>query len=175
METQSQTEIRRAVRADFPSIARLQADSWENAYRDFLPASYVRDRMRADIDHSWSRVKTGPGDIRFIAQDRHTGEVVGFISTLCRPTPFIDSLHCSPSRTGEGIGEQLMRATFRVLMDLGHQSVSLTVLVGNEGARRFYLRHGAHTVRRQREVLFGYPVDVDHLEWDGIKCSKLVI
>ena len=170
---QQQISIRKAVRADFPAIARLQAESWATAYRSSLPPHYIKERLYADIADHWKRYKPGERDLVLLAIERETGALAGFISILCRPPPFIDSLHCQPSRTGLGIGSTLLCTAFRQLAERGEQSASLSVVVGNDGARRFYLRHGAQEGPKRRENLFGYPVDVEYLRWETLKSNKL--
>ncbi|WP_394706247.1 GNAT family N-acetyltransferase [uncultured Cohaesibacter sp.] len=103
-----------------------------------------------------------------MARDRASQALLGFISVWCRPRPFIDHLHCDPSNTGRGIGGLLLRESFYHLDKNGYQDVYLTVLVGNDRARRFYLRKGAEPDKVSREWIFQYPVDVETLKWTNI-------
>ncbi|WP_090067765.1 GNAT family N-acetyltransferase [Cohaesibacter marisflavi] len=170
---QPQISLRPAVRSDFPAIAALQAESWAVAYRSFLPPHYIRDRLTADISDSWKKCRPSARDLVLLAINTETAALVGFISVWCRPSPFIDHLHCRPSCTGLGIGSQLLEAALTQLAGRGEQTASLSVLIGNDGARRFYLRHGALPGARKRETLFGYPVNVEYLAWDGLQTIKL--
>nr|WP_321463079.1 GNAT family N-acetyltransferase [uncultured Cohaesibacter sp.] len=169
---QPEIAIHPANRSDFAAIAQLQADSWASSYRCFLPPAYMRERMHADIADCWQRHKIDKRDLVLQARLVATGELVGFISLLCRPLPFIDKLHCAPSFTGLGIGARLLSCAFSALVKRGENTASLTVVVGNEGARRFYLRHGAHLAGKQRELLNGYPVEVEVMEWSALNATK---
>ncbi|WP_321449408.1 GNAT family N-acetyltransferase [uncultured Cohaesibacter sp.] len=170
---QPHISLRSAVRSDFPAIAALQAKSWALAYRSFLPPHYIRDRLTADIADSWKKCRLGERDLVLLAINIETAALVGFISIWSRPSPFIDHLHCHPSSTGLGIGSQLLRAALTQLAERGEQTASLSVLIGNDGARRFYLRHGANPGARKRETLFGYPVNVEYLAWEALQTVKL--
>ena len=169
---QTQITIRKAVRSDFPTIAKLQAESWATAYRNYLPPHYIRDRLEADIADRWKTCRTGKRDLVLLAIEEETAVPAGFISIWCRPSPFIDNLHCHPSRTGLGIGSQLLCTALKQLAEQDEQMASLSVLIGNDGARRFYLRHGALPGAIKQESLFGYPVNVEYLAWDRLQSSK---
>ncbi len=160
--------LNRAVRADFADIARLHAASWRSAYSNHLPRSYLESRVEDDLNALWAGCKIGKDDIVLLARDRASQALLGFISVWCRPRPFIDHLHCDPSNTGRGIGGLLLRESFYHLDKNGYQDVYLTVLVGNDRARRFYLRKGAEPDKVSREWIFQYPVDVETLKWTNI-------
>ena len=169
--------IRVAKRTDFPAIAALHTASWRDAYRNHLPASYLADRVQLDLEDRWSGVKLKPEDLTLVAEGTGDADparpsvtrlLLGFISVHCRPHPYIDNLHCSPNHRSHGIGSALLQAAFERLRNNGHKTASLTVLVGNEGARRFYLRHGGEPGRARRADLVGYPVEVEPIHWNRI-------
>jgi GNAT superfamily N-acetyltransferase len=54
----------------------------------------------------------------------------------------LESIHVYPEHRGRGIGEQLMSAFFAWAADKGAQRLSVTAYAANEGAQRFYARHG---------------------------------
>ncbi len=160
--------IRPAIRSDFTAIAHLQADSWAASYRTVLPPYYVRERLHDDIRDEWTHRKIGKRDVVLIAEDEQGKQLLGFISVWCRPLPFIDNLHCDPTLTGHGIGARLLQAAFRTLQEQGETTASLTVLAINEGARRFYRKHGATVQGRQQASLAGYSVEVDMMHWSHL-------
>ena len=47
--------IRPARAADAPAIAALQAESWRNTYRGFLPDAYLDRDVFDDRDVAWRR------------------------------------------------------------------------------------------------------------------------
>lgn len=87
------------------------------------------------------------------------GEVVGFATFAGAPGAarglddsgtaserpgdgWVSAFYVRPSAWGTGAAQLLMQGTERGLLDRGHRRAGLTVLEGNERARRFYLRSG---------------------------------
>jgi len=54
----------------------------------------------------------------------------------------LESIHVYPGHRGRGVGEQLMRAFLAWAADNGAQRATVTAYAANEGAQRFYARHG---------------------------------
>ena len=54
----------------------------------------------------------------------------------------LESIHVYPGHRGRGIGEQLVNAFLAWAADKGAQRASVIAYVANEGAQRFYARHG---------------------------------
>ncbi|TLP45020.1 GNAT family N-acetyltransferase [Cohaesibacter sp. CAU 1516] len=161
--------IRAARRSDLAAIANLQLASWRDAYKSFLPPSYLRDRAEQDVRAYWDRCRIRPEDLLLVAFDTQDEErMVGFIAVWCRPNPFIDNLHCDPTETGKGIGKTLMAAAFKQLLLRKKRTVALSVITENVRARDFYLRLGGNPLKRQKEEIFGNPVNVDIIVWNDI-------
>lgn len=57
-------------------------------------------------------------------------------------TGYIGSLAVFDGATGRGIGRELIRAAEEKICEAGNQTVYLSVSDFNDGAQRFYLRHG---------------------------------
>jgi ribosomal protein S18 acetylase RimI-like enzyme len=71
-----------------------------------------------------------------------------------------------------GIGAALLRVTEDEIRQAGHQRVTLLCMVGNEGARRFYERHGW---RWLGEVEIQVPLGADRMKqtrWQMEKALK---
>jgi GNAT superfamily N-acetyltransferase len=54
----------------------------------------------------------------------------------------LESIHVYPAHRGRGVGEQLMRAFLVWAAERGAQRATVTAYAANDGARRFYARHG---------------------------------
>ena len=54
----------------------------------------------------------------------------------------LESIHVYPEYRGRGIGEQLVNGFLAWAADNGAQRASVTAYAANEGAQRFYARHG---------------------------------
>lgn len=73
--------------------------------------------------------------------ERASGAVVGL---LVLDAEWIDQLYVDPEATRRGIGAKLIGVAKRERPD----GLRLWTFVSNEGAQRFYLRHGFHEVER---------------------------
>ena len=54
----------------------------------------------------------------------------------------LESIQVYPAHRGRGVGEQLMRAFLVWAAERGAQRATVTAYAANDGARRFYARHG---------------------------------
>ncbi|AUX08003.1 sporulation regulator-like protein [Halalkaliarchaeum desulfuricum] len=54
----------------------------------------------------------------------------------------VDNLYVRPEARNRGVGSQLLEAAEGTLREAGAEAVSLDAMAENEGARRFYRRHG---------------------------------
>jgi ribosomal protein S18 acetylase RimI-like enzyme len=66
----------------------------------------------------------------------------------------VENIYVAEGHRDEGVGAALLRAAERTLSDRGCEAVGLDVMAANEGARRFYERHGyaAHRVEMERRL-----------------------
>jgi ribosomal protein S18 acetylase RimI-like enzyme len=159
-------DIRPAKQDDLPMIASIHAVSWRDAYSGILPADYLRGQVQQDLQASWELREILPQDVVLVA-DTPDGPV-GFIAVWCRPSPFIDNLHVSPSVRSRGIGAALMEAATGQLIARGHSTAYLWVFEGNVAAIRFYQRLGAVKGRREMKEIFGHSVPSVRLEWSDL-------
>jgi GNAT superfamily N-acetyltransferase len=54
----------------------------------------------------------------------------------------LESIHVYPAHRGRGVGGQLIRAFLVWAAERGAQRATVTAYAANDGARRFYARHG---------------------------------
>jgi GNAT superfamily N-acetyltransferase len=73
--------------------------------------------------------------------EHESGALIGM---LVLQDDWIDQLYVDPDLTGAGIGAELIAVAKRERPD----GLRLWTFVSNEGAQRFYLRHGFHEVER---------------------------
>ena len=147
--------IRRAQSSDFPFIAAVQAESWQDTYAGVLPEAYLAGQISEDLKLHWRAVEIQAEDVVLVAED---DGIIGFIAIWCRPDPFIDNLHVRPSRRSRKIGTTLLISAARLLMHQGHKAAYLWVVENNIRAIRLYERLGGVSTERALKSLFGYPV-----------------
>ncbi|QZY27947.1 GNAT family N-acetyltransferase [Nocardioides coralli] len=129
-----QVELRPATLDDAPTLADLHVDSREGNVGSLPPM--VHDRSSA---HRWMRDRLA-GDTRGWVAER-AGRAVGYLATT---DGWLDDLYLAPGETGNGVGEALLGVAKAELPD----GFCLWVFESNEGARRFYRRHGLIELER---------------------------
>ena len=94
----------------------------------------------------FERILTESAVIAVLAE---ISEAVGFALITLRPTPYydgplaqLDELYVVPELRGDGIGTELLAKAFAALGVRGVHEMHINVDEVDEGARRFYERHG---------------------------------
>lgn len=127
------------LRAATPSDAGAVADVYLASRQRFLPYAPL---THSDVDvRRWiAEVLIPDTDVTVVVLD---GEIVGLMA-LSRDDDagWIDQLYLHPEATGQGIGGRLVE---RAKARLG-SPIRLYTFQANEGARRFYERHGFEAI-----------------------------
>jgi len=140
--------IRTAEHEDVPALV-------ESATGLFQDDAGVHD---STMNASWPQTEEGApyyaaavadsAALCLLAED--DGEVVGHLvgrfqaSSLIRPvhTGVLESVRVAPSRRGTGVGSALIKSFVDWSASCGATRATVTAFAANEGARRFYERHG---------------------------------
>ena len=158
-------KIRRATQSDLKGIAAIHAASWQDAYSDDLPADFLAGPISRDLERHWIDVEMQNEDIVMVAEEN---SLVGFIAVWCRPNPFIDNLHVTPSQRSRKVGSALMKAVAKKLIDKGYKTAYLWVFQSNSKAIRFYERLGGIQKEQAMKNVFGHDVLSRKIEWDDL-------
>jgi len=153
-------EVRAAVPADAPDVARVQVRSWQSAYRGLIDQGYLDGLTPAFFAHRYTFGRVGlrlPSTL--VAAD---GSAIRGLATtgLCRDMNFpnvgeLMAIYVDPAHVRTGVGRLLMAAARARLRLVGVTGAQLWVLDGNAGARRFYERDGWRVDGACRTVTFG--------------------
>lgn len=158
--------IRRAKPSDAAALARVQVDSWREAYRGLIPQHYLDNLSYAAHERQWRRTLMSRG-WAFLAVWQ--GQIVGLVSGgRCRSLKGfageIYVLYCLAAFHGRGIGRALFDAAQYELTLRGYPDLLVWVLADNP-ARGFYEQLGGELVGeasctiggvRLREVAYGW-------------------
>lgn len=124
------------------TVSHIYEESWKCAYRDILPAEYLRN---LPAGHWVPYLKNAGRESLVLVEDQ---QIIG-TSSYCasRSTDFKDwgeivSIYLLPEYTRKGYGQSLLRATMDELQHLGFHDIFLWVLEENLGARQFYEKMG---------------------------------
>jgi len=132
--------IDRATLDDVPQLAGLLASLFTQE-ADFTPDREKQVRgLRLVVE------SPGVGTV-FVA--REAGEVVGMVSLLNTvstaeggPACWLEDMVVRPDRCGSGLGSRLLQSAIDYAKAQGITRITLLTDRGNEGAVRFYGRHG---------------------------------
>ena len=134
--------IRLALPADAPAMAEIHMRSWEAAYRDIVPAAYIREKNAGRLE-LWRRVITEDNDSRYIILA--DGNPAGM---LCiGPSKDDDAadgdyelyaIYLHPDYYRQGIGTQAVDYAVDTARKLGKLSMTLWVFAENANAIAFY-------------------------------------
>ncbi|WP_420595025.1 GNAT family N-acetyltransferase [Deinococcus sp.] len=163
-------ELRPAVSADAPALARVHVQSWAETYQGLMPDGFLSgmtsQTMQERRQTLWTQTLEEGQDVVLVAVQG--GEVVGFASG--GPTDFagydaeLFTLYLLKSAQGTGIGRALVRELAQALGAAGHASLLLWVLNVNP-TRGFYERLGGVLIGEKtvsvrggelREVAYGW-------------------
>ncbi|MGY4494908.1 N-acetyltransferase family protein [Pseudomonas sp. TE3610] len=142
--------IRRALPSDAQAIAQVHISSWQQAYRDLMPAPYL-NALQASLAQRasfWSRsIESGESNL-WVAQVDN--DVVGWISVGAsrdedaagQNAGEVMAIYVLASHWHTGVGLALWNAGVQYLQEQGHAHLTLWVLSRNDRAIRFYRRAG---------------------------------
>jgi L-amino acid N-acyltransferase YncA len=142
--------VRPARAADVEAVA----DAYVDAYAEltFLPTLHTDDETR-----SWIRSVVVPRHEVYVAEE--DGQVVGFAALS---SDMLMWIYVHPSAQGRGAGSALLAKA----KELRPDGFRLWTFQRNEGARRFYERHGCRLVQltdgagneeREPDALYAWP------------------
>jgi ribosomal protein S18 acetylase RimI-like enzyme len=145
---QERNGIRRALRADAVSVARIHVESWKVAYRGIMPQDVIARTDVAYRTKSWKE-QIASRDWPVLLLEKR-----GVPLAFCQMVPsrdedddptrvgHITSLHVLPQLRGRGHGHALMDHVLAEFGRRGFTDVTLWVLEANQPARRFYEKSG---------------------------------
>jgi ribosomal protein S18 acetylase RimI-like enzyme len=139
--------LRPAEPDDALSVARLHTQSWQAAYCDFLPTTYLLEKVPAEHASHWENYMARPTDARgLVMLAEHEGMPVGFVSAEnVDDSPhgtLLDCLHVLAAYQGFGAGKLMIDAVRMWTREQNQDLMHLYVLEDNARAIAFYERNG---------------------------------
>lgn len=153
MSSASRVAIRPMLAADAPAVAALHAESWRTAYRGIYDDDWLDAHAGANREAHWASRFAAPSVTEAGLVAEQDGRAVGFVYVIADADPargaLVDNLHLVAEARGSGIGARLLRAAAAHAIASGWPAgLHLWVFDANEGACRFYERHGGQLVER---------------------------
>ena len=171
--------IRPMTPADASVVAALHAESWRTAYRGIYDDQWLDEHAGANRQAHWARRFAAPTTTEAGLVAEQDGRAVGFAYLIADDDPtrgaLLDNLHLVAAARGGGLGAALLRAVAGLAIARGWPpGLHLWVFDANDGAFRFYERHGGRVVER---VMYdtadggSYPARCYH--WDAGAAAAL--
>jgi ribosomal protein S18 acetylase RimI-like enzyme len=156
--------IRAAETHDAKAIARVHVDTWQSAYADIIPRSYLDSLSVESRTIGWVRLleRSAAGTITLVSED-HDRNIVGFVCAGplrhgdARFQAEISSLYVLGSHQRAGHGRRLFMAASNRLSLYGLSGLFVWVLADNP-ARRFYEHMGGEVVTEAHRNFAGKPL-----------------
>jgi GNAT superfamily N-acetyltransferase len=139
--------VRDATANDAIGVARVHIRAWQAAYRGLLPDEHLDGLREEERASRYSLGATG-SEIPETILAVYDGAIRGFASI--GPSRDVDlpdagelcALYIDPPHWREGIGSLLVTHGYERLRARGFDEAILWLLVGNDGAERFYRADG---------------------------------
>jgi len=145
--TDPELVVRPATLADIDAIVHVGHTTWPVAYARLAGDDYVQ----MGLAKWWTPEATRP----LVEAGRCTvAEFDGTVVAVAAVGPLdgnlvLFRLYVLPTHQGDGIGARLLRRVEEQARYTGHRTLRLPYLDGNDGAARFYARHGYHELERE--------------------------
>lgn len=159
----TQISIRLAKPADAPDMAEIHARSWEAAYKDIIPADYIKMK-NATRPALFKRIITEDNKNQYVILA--DGKTVGI---MCVARPQDDDLpdsffelhgiYLHPDYYRMGIGTKAIEFAFDLARSLGKKQMSLWVFAENTNSIRFYEKCGFAADGKTKIYNFGKDVE----------------
>ena len=155
--------IRPAKDEEIGQIAQLCIASWTRTYLGIV-SDWNPNIDKHEVEKLFSLRLKDP-EKTMLAAVLNNGEVAGVI--MAQPedelpqVPFVTSLHVKKIFQGKGIGKALLMKVARHFTERGLYKLALSVIKGNERARRIYLHLGAKEIKFKLHTQ--KPIAMEHL------------
>lgn len=147
-------QVRAAVPADVPDLARVQLSAALTGFAHIFPES-VPKPTQPELEDEWGPLVTDANrTVLAVVVDAEliACVVFGEYPTLAPPGwGHLAKLYVAPEAWGQGIGSRLHDLAVEQLSAAGYQNLWLWVLEGNDRARAMYERRG-WTARSERRT-----------------------
>jgi len=134
--------IRLAVRADASKIAEVHMRSWEVAYKDIIPADFIREKNASRLA-LWCQLITDENTTKYVIQT--DGLIIGFMSIdQARDDDLNDNcyelqaIYLHPDYFRLGAGTHAVTFAFNTARRLGKSNIVVWVLEKNTSSIKFY-------------------------------------
>lgn len=167
-------KIRLAVEKDLQAISEMYVTNWKHTYVGLVNQEYLDNLNVPGIIEKWSKYIKTPKQGIFVGEK--DGEILGF--GAFRPDSniedclYLDSLHVSEKSRDLGLGSMLIKRIGKKAIEEGCKKMSISIIAGNEHARRLYVNRGVSHYEFEKIDFAGKPSNVEWFIWETLDAFK---
>jgi len=144
--------LRAATLGDAAFISRVVITSWQDAYRDFLPSSFLASLVRSPYHDArcWEHRISEHNSFAWIISDGDSDvgvlRIIVGASSIPDTNAQLTTLYLLPQARGHGFGSEALSFARAEVSRRAAGVLGVCVLAGNKGGKRFYERWGARRI-----------------------------
>jgi GNAT superfamily N-acetyltransferase len=167
-------ELKPAGFSDYPTIAKLHAQSWQKSYRNILSDKFLDEEVEKERLEFWHKRFLSPSTSHQITLAISDQSIVGFSCLHLDYDPaygsLLDNLHVLQKFQNAGIGKLLIKnCAETILKKAATTKMHLWVYEANENARKVYEHLGAsHLYTIKKITDDGTEARVCKYQWEDI-------
>lgn len=173
--------IRVAKATDTAAMARINAATWRESYKEFLPRRLMEgiscSQKQAEIEDFFAGWEKNQA-IALVTEDR-SNEIIAFIMAGKNRRQDLTymgeiyNLHVAPAFQNQGIGLFLVHRVIQVFKQRNWSTMVVWVLEQNP-SRRFYEKLGGRIIARDTDKYQGFVAPVIAYGWQELPIEKLL-
>ena len=148
--------VRLATSCDASDVAEVHMRSWEAAYKDIIPADFIREK-NAGRPALWENILGNDNTTQYII--KKNGNTVGMMGMSVSQDEDVDDgtyeltgLYLLPEYFYQGIGTRAMEVAFEKAQNLEMKDMTVWLLENNHNAKRFYEKCGFVHDKRMKTI-----------------------
>ena len=177
-------KIRPAEAKDAAAIAKVQVETWQDAYVGILPDRILLEMRAVRSAAQWSNAIAKNQVPGFFQVAEWEGRIVGFCQGGKRRQDIkaagdeageiaeIYVLYVDPSFQGLGVGTAMLGRVVESLAEADYGALVLTVLSGNRSGVAFYEKHGGSPDLPMECTVMGAQTEETVYRWPDIRALQ---
>lgn len=166
--------IRLFEEKDLQAVSEMYVENWKTTYPGLVNQEYLDNMNVPWAMDKWVKFLETEGNGMFIADKE--GKLMGFgafrPSDHLEDSMFLDALHVSKDARDLGIGSKLIKAIGKKAIEEGFSKMNISIVSGNEHARRLYVNRGVVHYEFEKIDFAGVPSNVEYFMWPTLDAFK---
>ncbi len=160
-------KLRLAEEKDLKRISKMYVENWKATYIGLVNQDFLDKLNVPDAIEKWRTHINKDNHGIYVAEK--DDKIMGFAAFRPEPTMddclYLDSLHVSKCSRKLGIGSILINRIAKRTVEEGYSKMNISIVSGNERARRLYINSGAVHYEFEKIDFGGVESNVEYLMW----------